>query len=215
MARDHARLEATVDMIRADGGTAASVTVDLADDTQLARAVGDAVESLGGIDILVNNAGIDHLAPALETPLEAWDRVMHVNLRAVFRMSQLVGRIMVDQGHGKVINVGSISSYVASHNDPSYIAAKHGLLGLTRALALEWAKANVQVNMLAPGYHKTDMTLDAYVTEDGFNWVVKRTPAGRWGDPQDLLGAVVLLASRASDYMTGTSITIDGGFTIQ
>jgi NAD(P)-dependent dehydrogenase (short-subunit alcohol dehydrogenase family) len=215
MARNQSRLDETLKTIRDRGGTATSVVVDLADDQQLDRAFAEALESLGGLDILVNNAGIDHLTPALEMSLDAWDQVMRVNLRAVFRMAQLAGRVMVRQESGKVINIGSIGSHVAYHHDSAYIAAKHGLLGLTRALALEWAKANVQVNMLAPGYHRTDMTLDAYEDQRGFDWVVKRTPARRWGEMNDLLGAVVLLASPASDFMTGTSITIDGGFTVQ
>lgn len=215
LARASARLDETVEQIRSAGGSATAVPVDLTDGSQIERAFTAARDALGGIDVLVNNAGIDYLAPALETPLEEWDRVLDVNLRAVFRMAQLAGGAMVEQGHGKVLNVGSIGSYVAYHHDSAYIAAKHGVLGLTRALALEWAKHGVQVNMLAPGYHRTDMTAEAYESERGNTWVLKRTPLRRWGETDDLLGAVVLLCSRASDYMTGTSITVDGGFTIQ
>ncbi len=215
LARASDHLDETVEQIGAAGGSATAVAVDLSDPAQVERAFAEARGALGGLDVLVNNAGIDYLAPALEIPLDEWDRVVDVNLRAVFQLAKLAGQAMVEQERGKILNVGSIGSYVAYHHDAAYIAAKHGVLGLTRALALEWAKHGVQVNMLAPGYHRTDMTADAYESERGNTWVLKRTPLRRWGETDDLLGAVVLLCSRASDYMTGTSIVVDGGFTIQ
>lgn len=215
LGRDQKALAEALAEIEAGGGRGITISADLSRETELRRGFDEAHAALGGLDILVNNAGVDDVVPALDQTVEAWDAVLAMNLRAPFLLSQLAGRIFVEQRTGKIINISSVSGLVALPNDPAYTASKAGLLGLTRALALEWAKSNVQVNALAPGFLKTDMTAEALADERASQWVVKRTPMRRWGETSELLGAVIFLASSESDFMTGQSLVIDGGWTIQ
>jgi 2-deoxy-D-gluconate 3-dehydrogenase len=174
--------------------------------------VGQIVAELGRLDILVNNAGIIRRAPALEFSEADWDDVIQINLRAVFFLAQAAGRVMAQQGGGKIINVASMLSFQGGILVPSYTAAKSAVAGITRGLANEWAKHGINVNAIAPGYMATDNTAPIRADAARAETILARIPAGRWGEPADLKGTVVFLASRASDYMHGTIVCVDGGW---
>jgi 2-dehydro-3-deoxy-D-gluconate 5-dehydrogenase len=164
------------------------------------------------IDILVNNAGTIVRAPAAEHPDEAWDRVLEVNLTAPFFLARAIGAGMVARGRGKIIFTASLLSFQGGITVPGYAASKHGLAGITKALANEWARAGVNVNALAPGYIATDNTRALRDDPVRSGAILERIPAGRWGRPEDLAGAVVFLASPASDYVNGAVLPVDGGW---
>jgi 2-deoxy-D-gluconate 3-dehydrogenase len=170
------------------------------------------VDEMGHIDILVNNAGTIRRAPAIDFSETDWDDVLQINLKAAFFLAQAVGRVMIVQGGGKIINTASMLSFQGGIIVPSYTASKSGLAGLTRALANEWAKHNINVNAIAPGYMATDNTAALRADSNRSTSILDRIPAGRWGTPDDLKGAVVFLASPASDYMHGAIIPVDGGW---
>jgi 2-deoxy-D-gluconate 3-dehydrogenase len=164
------------------------------------------------IDILVANAGILHRTPAAEHPDEYWDEVIEVNLNSQFVLSRDLGRRMVERGAGKIIFIASLASFQGGILIPSYAASKGGVAQLTKALANEWAGKGVQVNAIAPGYIATDINVALRTDPERNAAILSRIPAGRWGAPQDLQGAVVFLASPASDYVNGTLLTVDGGW---
>lgn len=165
------------------------------------------------IDVLINNAGTIHRAPAFDHPDEHWDRVLEVDLTAPFILARGLGRAMVARGHGKIVFVASILSFQGGINVPGYTAAKSGVAGLTRALANEWAPHGVNVNAIAPGYIATDNTEALRADPVRYKAILERIPAGRWGTAEDIKGAAVFLASAASDYVHGTVLTVDGGWT--
>ncbi|MCW5848601.1 MAG: 2-dehydro-3-deoxy-D-gluconate 5-dehydrogenase KduD [Anaerolineae bacterium] len=179
---------------------------------ELAAVVDETVEQMGRLDILVNNAGTIRRAPAVEYSEADWDAVMQVNLKSLFFLTQAVGRHMLHQGHGKIIHVASVLSFQGGILVPSYTAAKHGVAGLTRALANEWAAQGVNVNAIAPGYVETSNTAALRADAERKPAITARIPAGRWAVPADLVGAAVFLASRASDYVHGTVLRVDGGW---
>jgi 2-deoxy-D-gluconate 3-dehydrogenase len=179
---------------------------------RLQALVEQTVSEMGRLDILVNNAGIIRRTPALETNEADWDAVLQVNLKTAFFLAQAAAKVMLAQGGGKIINVGSVLSYQGGILVPSYTAAKHGLAGVTRALANEWAKHNINVNAIAPGYIATDATEPLQQDEQRNKAILDRIPAGRWGQPDDLKGLVVYLASAASAYMHGSILPIDGAW---
>ena len=185
---------------------------DLADRKQALAVVDRAIEALGGLDILVNNAGAQRRHPAEEFPLDDWDYVLSVNLDAVWILAQAAGRYMLAQGHGKIINVASAMSFLGGINIPAYTASKGGVAQLTKALSNEWAGRGINVNAIAPGYMKTEMTADLVNDPQREQFIRARIPAGRWGVPDDLKGVVLFLASAASDYVHGAIIPVDGGF---
>ena len=164
------------------------------------------------IDILVNNAGTILRAPASEHPDAYWDRVMEVNLNAQFILSREVAQGMIAQGQGKIIFTASLLSFQGGITVPGYTSSKHGIAGLTKALANEWAPHNVQVNAIAPGYIDTDNTEALRNDPTRFQAILERIPTGRWGQPEDFMGPVVFLASAASNYVTGEVLTVDGGW---
>jgi 2-deoxy-D-gluconate 3-dehydrogenase len=174
--------------------------------------VGQIVADLGRLDILVNNAGIIRRAPALEYSEADWDDVIQINLRSVFFLSQAAGRVMAPQGGGKIINVASMLSFQGGILVPSYTAAKSAVAGITRGLANEWARLGININAIAPGYMATDNTAPIRADAARAETILARIPAGRWGQPNDLQGCVVFLASRASDYMHGSIVCVDGGW---
>lgn len=200
--------------IKALGRRVVEVPCDLAlaGPAQFAAAVERVTAQLGRLDILVNNAGIIRRAPAAEVTAADWDEVMTVDLDAVFHLSQAAGRVMLAQGSGRIVNLASMLSYQGGLRVPAYTAAKHAVLGLTRALANEWAEHGVNVNAIAPGYMATDNT--APLREDPVRSasILERIPAGRWGVPEDLMGAVVFLASDAARYVHGAVLPVDGGW---
>ena len=202
----------TAAYIRATRRTAWQVEADLADrDAVLAMA--DEAERLAGrIDILVNNGGTISRHPAVDHPLEEWDRVLRTNLDSVFVLSQRLGAKMVERGAGKIINIASLLSFSGGITVPGYTASKHAVAGVTRALANEWARHGVQVNAVAPGYFRTDNTQRLQEDPVRSQEISSRIPAGRWGEAEDLAGAVVFLASPAADYVNGHVLVVDGGW---
>ena len=167
---------------------------------------------LGGLDILVNNAGIIRRAPAVEYSATDWNAVIQINLNALFFLSQAAGRVMIDQGSGKIINIASMLSYQGGIFVPAYTAAKSAVAGVTKALANEWAASGINVNAIAPGYMATDNTAALQADEVRNKAILERIPAQRWGEPEDLGGTAVFLASAASDYLNGAIIPVDGGW---
>ncbi len=202
----------TAAVIRALGRQAWQVAADFSDRAALERMASEAEENAGQIDILVNNAGTIRRYPAAEYPQEAWDEVLRVNLDAVFFLCQYFGRKMIARRAGKIINVASLLSFSGGILVPAYAASKHGVAGLTKALANEWARYNVQVNAIAPGYFATDNTRALREDPVRSQEILARIPAGRWGEPSDLAGAVIFLASSASDYVNGHILVVDGGW---
>jgi gluconate 5-dehydrogenase len=168
---------------------------------------------LGGIDVLVNNAGIQFRAPLTEFPLDAWSQVISVNLTSCFVLAQPLAKGMLARGHGKIINVCSLQTQLVRASTSAYAAAKSGLGSLTRTMCAEWAEGGIQANGLAPGYIGTDLNTVLVEDEEFSAWVRGRTPARRWGTPEDLAGPAVWLASSASDFVNGQVIYVDGGIT--
>jgi 2-deoxy-D-gluconate 3-dehydrogenase len=194
------------------GRRAFSVSGDMSDKTVPARIVDESVQEFGRIDILVNNAGTIRRSPAVDFSEEDWSTVIEVNLSSVFRLSQAAGRRMIEQGSGKIVNIASLLSFQGGVTVPAYTASKSGVAGLTKALANEWAKFNINVNAIAPGYFATDNTAALRADETRNRQIIERIPAGRWGESDDLAGASVFLASSASDYMNGHILVVDGGW---
>ena len=191
---------------------AVPLQADLSDREQALSLVDRAAEALGGLDILVNSAGTQRRHPAKDFPLEDWDHVLAVNLDALWILCQNAGRRMLSQSYGKIINVASMMTFFGGVNIPAYTASKGGVAQLTKALSNEWASAGINVNAIAPGYMATPMTA-ALADDPGPNASIRaRIPAGRWGEPADLKGTVIYLASAASDYVHGAVIPVDGGY---
>lgn len=203
----------TAAAVRALGRAAWTLHADFADRDAVARLAEDAEREAGPVDVLVNNAGTIRRHPATQFPMDAWDAVLRTNLDAVFVLSQAIGRDMVARRAGKIVNVASLLSFTGGITVPSYTASKHAVAGLTKALANEWAQHNVQVNAVAPGYFRTDNTQALQDNETRSAEISARIPAGRWGEPSDLAGAIVFLASRAADYVNGHVLVVDGGWT--
>ncbi|MFF2890417.1 2-dehydro-3-deoxy-D-gluconate 5-dehydrogenase KduD [Paenibacillus sp. NPDC057967] len=204
-------MEETAARIATAGGQSREVRIDLGDLDQLNRQYEEQIGS-ERIDILVNNAGIIWREPAAEYDTIKWHEVIDVNLHAVFQLSQLVGKGMLEREQGKIINIASLLSFQGGILVPAYTASKHAVAGLTKALANEWASRNVQVNAIAPGYIATANT--KAIREDAARnqSIVSRIPAARWGEASDLAGAAVFLASSASDYVNGHVLAVDGGW---
>jgi 2-deoxy-D-gluconate 3-dehydrogenase len=189
-------------------------SADLTERNQTRMVIPAIVEVMGGIDILVNNSGIIRKAPLIDYSEEDWDVVLEIDLTAAFILSQAAGRIMLKRGKGKIINIASILSFQGASNIVSYVVAKHGLVGLTKAFANEWAKRSINVNAIAPSFFITEFTEGIHKDLERFKSITARTPAGRWGDPLDVAGAVVFLASSASDFIHGVILPIDGGWMV-
>ncbi|WP_173918708.1 2-dehydro-3-deoxy-D-gluconate 5-dehydrogenase KduD [Halobacillus sp. Marseille-Q1614] len=187
-------------------------TFDLSETRRLPELVDSIIESFGKIDVLVNNAGVQRRSPAVEFSEEDWDFVIQVNQKAVFVLCQLVGKKMIEQGSGKIINLASLLSFQGGYTVPAYAAAKGAVAQFTKSLANEWASKNVNVNAIAPGYMATEMNTALMGDEARSRQIIERIPAGRWGTPEDMIGAAVFLASRASENIHGEIITVDGGW---
>jgi 2-deoxy-D-gluconate 3-dehydrogenase len=204
---------ATCARIASLGRRAMSVTGDLGDRTVSGRLIDEVAGGLGRLDILVNNAGLIRRAPAAEYSDDDWDRVIEVDLTAAFRLARAAGAHMIASGRGgRIVNVASILAFQGGITVPAYAAAKGGLAQLTKALANEWAAKGVNVNAIAPGYIETDVTTALRADPIRNRQILDRIPAGRWGQPDDLAGAVVFLASPASRYVHGHVLAVDGGW---
>lgn len=206
------KIDSALEAYTTAGIKASGYRFDVTDEREVEAAV-EAIESdVGPIDILVNNAGIIRRVPLLEMPLDEWELVVKTDLTSVFVVSKAVVSRMVKRGRGKVINICSMMSELGRDSVGAYAAAKGGLKMLTRNMATEWARHNIQVNAIGPGYFATEQTKPIRVDGHPFNdFIVGRTPAGRWGDPDDLQGTAVFLASAASDFVNGQIVYVDGG----
>jgi NAD(P)-dependent dehydrogenase (short-subunit alcohol dehydrogenase family) len=213
-ARTRERSEAVAEEIQASGGNAIAVDLDVTDPAQVDRMLEAVTERLGPVDILVNNAGLCYHRPAAEVPLEEWHAVFDVNVHGLWHCAQVVGRRMIQNGGGTIINIGSISAMIVNRPQwqPAYNASKAAVHQLTRSLAAEWAPYNVRVNALAPGYVKTAMSP---VDEPQFrrHWI-EDVPMQRYATPEELGPSIVYLASDASSFMTGSILVVDGGYTL-
>jgi len=214
--RDEKKNEAAVKALRALGGKAEPFKADVTSETQCAAMVDAAIGRFGRIDALFNNAGINIRKAPQDLALEEWRQVLDTNLTSAFLCSKAVHAAMKAAGGGKIVNTGSMLSIFGVRFAPAYGASKGGIVQLTKSLAAAWAADNIQVNAVLPGWIDTELTVKAreQVPELHEN-VVRRTPAGRWGKPEDHEGVAVFLASAASDFITGASIPVDGGFSIQ
>ena len=199
--------------IRAAGRRSVPLVADMADASAPDRLVAETVAALGGLDIVVNNAGIIKRSPTIETSDDDWQAVVDVNLHGVFRLCRAAGRHMLSERRGgKIINVASLLSFQGGLNVAAYAASKSAVAGLTRALSNEWAAGGINVNAIAPGYIRTDNTTALQQDPTRSRQILERIPAGRWGEASDVGGAAVFLASRASNYVHGHVLAVDGGW---
>ena len=209
--RDAARVATTVAALREEGFTAHGAVFDVSVRDAIEREVRRIETEVGPIDILINNAGIQRRGPLLDVDQAVWEEVIRTNLTGVFLVGQAVARGMVARRRGKIVNIASLASEVARATIGPYVAAKGAVKQLTRAMCVEWAGSNIQVNAIGPGYFATPLNT-ALQNDPSFNtWLTARTPAGRWGNPEELVGAAVFLASPASDFVNGQVIYVDGG----
>ena len=212
VARSVDALKETQRMIEEIGGVDKVVPADLTEKTAVEKIVSETLETFGKVDILVNNAGIIRRAPIQRYSVQDWDDVIATNLRALFLLSQAVAKEMVKKRYGKIINVASLLSFQGGIMVPAYTVSKHGVAGLTKAMANELAPYNVNVNAIAPGYFETENTRPLINDKVRFRRISERIPFGRWGQPEDLKGTVVFLASDASSYVHGHVLIVDGGW---
>ncbi len=208
---DDDRLTESVKNIAEKKITVYGSVFDVRDEDNVHKQIIQIEQDLGPIDILVNNAGIQIRGPLEEFALEDWQRILDINLTGAFITAKSVVQGMIKRKQGKIINICSMQSELARPTIAPYTASKGGLKLLTQGMATDWGKYNIQVNGIAPGYFKTEMTRKLYEDKDFDAWICARTPANRWGDPSELVGAAVFLASKASDYVNGHVIFVDGG----
>lgn len=209
--RDRARIDATVGILRSEGLRADGSRFDCTLRDEIVPEIARIEREVGPIDILINNAGIQRRAPLLEVDPTVWDEVIRTNLTGVFLVAQAVARGMVARRRGKIVNICSLASEVARRTIAPYVAAKGAVKQLTKAMCVEWAGSNIQVNGIGPGYFATPLNTTLKEDPAFDNWVRSRTPAGRWGDPEELVGAAIFLSSAASDFVNGQVIYVDGG----
>ncbi|MCH8352035.1 MAG: glucose 1-dehydrogenase [Chloroflexi bacterium] len=215
-ARNQEKTAAALSQIQAQGVKAIGVTVDVNLESDITAMVGRTMEAFGRVDILVNNAGMTVRKEPQELSVDEWDQVLNVNLRAGFLAARDVYPHMKNQGGGKIICIGSMFSiFGGGGSGAPYSSSKGGLVQLSKSLAVAWAKDNIQSNAILPGWFMTELTSTVPVTQpERFDLISRRIPTGRWGQPEELKGAVVFLASPASDYVTGAVLTVDGGYSV-
>lgn len=210
--RTLASLEETISLIERGDGEVEALELDVESVSDMKTKIAAASSAHGAIDVLINNAGYEQVCPSLDIDEVLWDKINNVNLKGAFFCAQEAARSMVTQGSGSIINVCSLTSFVGVPTAVPYGSSKSGLLGMTRALATEWAPKGIRVNGIAPGYFRTELTDAFYENEEWQQAMLGKIPLGSFGDANDLKGAVVFLASSASQYITGQCLAIDGGF---
>jgi gluconate 5-dehydrogenase len=210
-ARTAAQLENTRQELASDGFKVHASAFDVTDGEAVIAAVDRIEKDIGAIDILFNNAGIQYRAPLEDYPPETWRELMATNLDSVFFVGQAVARHMIPRRCGKIVNTCSVGSEIARRNIAPYVTAKGAVKMLTKGMCVDWARYGIQVNGIGPGYFKTEMNTALFMDEAFDEWVRNRTPAGRWGEPQELVGAAVFLASDASNFVNGQIVYVDGG----
>lgn len=207
-----AELDKAVQTLKDKGGDVTGYLFDVSDYDQVEKCVAEIEAQVGPIDILINNAGIHRRAPLEELTPENWRKVVDVNLTSAFIVGQCVAKRMITRKRGKIINITSLNAEMARPSIANYCAAKGGLKMLTKSMATEWGKYNIKTNAIGPGYFKTDLTKNLVEDPIFDAWVKSEVPLGRWGDPEDLIGSAIFLASAASDYVNGHTIYVDGGW---
>jgi NAD(P)-dependent dehydrogenase (short-subunit alcohol dehydrogenase family) len=207
-------IEETANEIIKKGGKAIAVPVDVKNPQSIEQMVAQVMEQYGRVDILINNAGIAPMKKTMETDIEDWNDVLNTNLKSAFLLSKAVAKGMIKQRKGKIINMGSVLGHMVSGVSMPYCVSKAGIAHMTRALALEWAPYGLNVNCIAPGYFETEMTAEAREDESHRKFLKFKIPFKRFGKPEEIVGAALFLASRASDYITGAVLYIDGGYSI-
>jgi gluconate 5-dehydrogenase len=210
--RTEENVERAVRSIRDSGCRAEGYVFDVTDRANVVEQIEQINEDLGKIDVLVNNAGIHRRAPLEQLTEQEWEEVIDVNLNAVFIVSKNVALGMIERKQGKIINISSLNAWGSRPTIANYCASKGGLNALTRSMATEWGKYNIQTNAIAPGYFVTDLTKPLVEDPKFDEWVRSEVPLGRWGDPEELVGTAIYLASRASDYVNGHIVYVDGGW---
>ena len=214
--RNQAKSEAAVTELATSGVKAIALTVDVNDAVAVKTMVADTLKAFGRVDILINNAGMNVRKTPDKLALDEWESVIKTNLTSAFVISQAVHPTMKDAGGGKIINIGSMMSIFGASFSPAYGASKGGIVQFTRSCAIAWAPDNIQCNAVLPGWIDTELTQNARREVDGLHdRVLARSPSGRWGTPGDFAGIAVFLASRASDFVTGAAIPVDGGYSVQ
>jgi gluconate 5-dehydrogenase len=211
--RNSEKVEAAAAQLKKQGLKVEGCTFDITDPAEVESQISFIEKTTGAIDVLVNNAGIQQRGPLEDFSLEDWNNLLKVDLTGAFIVSKAVVKGMINRKAGKIINICSLQSELARPSIAPYATAKGGLKMLTRSMAAEWAKYNIQVNGIGPGYFKTAMTKALYENPEFDAWLCKRTPANRWGEPGELVGALIFLSSDASSYVNGQLIFIDGGIT--
>ncbi len=211
--RTEKNVDQAVKSFLARGYKTSGAAFDITKAEEVELRIAELESDLGTIDVLVNNAGIQHRAPLEEFKLEDWNKVINTNLTGAFIVSQAVIKLMITRRSGKIINICSLQSELARPSIAPYSTAKGGLKMLTRSMATEWAKYNIQVNAIGPGYFKTEMTKALWENQEFDTWLCKRTPANRWGNPEELIGTLIYLSSAASSFLNGQIIYVDGGIT--
>lgn len=209
------KLNKVVKDLQVKGYKAHAVKGDLSQRDEIHRMVNEAVSKMGGIDVLVTAAGIQRRHRSDQFPIEDWDAVIDINLTAVFLMNKLCAQNMIKQGSGKIINIASMVSWFGGITVPAYTAAKGGVTQMTKCMANDWASLGINVNAIAPGYMATDMNEAIIDNEERNKNITDRIPKGRWGTPDDMKGTALFLASKASDYLSGAIIPVDGGYLVR
>lgn len=211
-ARDTARLEASAADLRGEGAVVDTMVFDVTDPDNVAEAV-NSYEANHAIDILVNNAGMQHRTPLEDFPVDAFDHLMRTNVNSAFYVGQAVARHMIARGNGRIINIASVQTALARPSIAPYTASKGAIANLTKGMATDWAKHGLNCNAIAPGYFDTPLNAALVADPDFSAWLEKRTPAGRWGKVEELVGACVFLSSDASSFVNGQTLFVDGGIT--
>jgi gluconate 5-dehydrogenase len=211
--RDRDKLERAAGELRKEGFTIATAVFDVTERDAVESAIGKIESEIGVIDILVNNVGIQHRAPLEDFPADAWERLININLSSVFHVSQAVAKYMIPRMTGKIINICSVQSQLSRPTIAPYAATKGGVAMLTKGMCVDWAKYGIQINGIAPGYFATEMNKALVENKEFSDWLCKRTPSGRWGNVDELCGTAVFLASKASTFVNGQIIYVDGGLT--